>query len=94
MLVGPEIFWVGYDIDVDVGSLAGLEVFGLESFGGDLRLADDDAVFGEFGGVGEFVAEFFAGKDDGGAVAFGTEFVGDIDAFVVFVLGHWNDSVI
>ena len=35
-LVGPEIFGIGDDIDIDYGGFAGLEIFGLESLGGDL----------------------------------------------------------
>ena len=60
----------------------------------DFFFADDDAVFGEFGGVGKFVAKFFAGQNDGSAVAFGAELVGYTEGFVEFVFRNWDDGVV
>ena len=62
---------------MEVGGFAGLEVLGLELFGCDFLLADDDAVFCDFAGVGEVVAEFLISKDDGGGVAVLAELCGD-----------------
>ena len=49
---------------------------------------------GDFSGVGESVAELFAGENDGNAVPFGTKFVCDAETFVKFVLGDGDDGVI
>ena len=52
----PEVFGFADDVEVEVGGFAGAEVFGFELLGGNFVGADDDAVFGDFAGVGEFVA--------------------------------------
>ena len=94
VFIRPEVFGFADDIEVEVGGFAGAEVFGFELFGGDFVGTDDDAVFGDFAGVGEFVAEFLVSEDDGGAVIVAAEFGGDIHGFVVFVFGHGDDAVV
>ena len=94
VFIRPEVFGFRNDIEVEVGGFAGAEVFGFELFGGDFVSADDDAVFGDFAGVSEFVAEFLAGEDNGGAVAVVAEFGGDVHGFVVFVFGHGDDTIV
>ena len=71
-----------------------MEIFGFESVRGNFGLTNYNAVFGELASIGEFVAEFFVGKDNGDGVAFFAEFASKAEAFVVFVFGHWNDGVI
>ncbi len=46
--------------------------------------ADDNAVGGDFGGIGEFVAELFIGENDSDAMVFGAEFVGEFEGEFVF----------
>ena len=94
VFIGPEVFGFADDVEVKVGGFASAEVFGFELFGGDFVGADDDAVFGDFAGVGEFVAEFLAGEGNGGAVVVAAEFCGDIHGFVVFVLGHGDNAIV
>ena len=94
LFFGPEVFGFTDDVKVEVGGFAGAEVFGFELFGGDFVGADDDAVFGDFAGVAEFVAEFLISEDDGGAVVVAAEFGGDIHGFVVFVFGHGDYAVV
>ena len=52
LLVSPKIFWIRYDFDIDFFGLTSTEIFGTKVFGANLFFTDDNALFGEFGGVG------------------------------------------
>lgn len=64
--------------------------FKITGFG--FAIADDNTVFGDFGGVGEFVAEGFAGESDGGAVAAGAKLVGETKSIFDFRIGDGNEA--
>lgn len=52
ILIGPEIFGVGDDVQINNGRFAGLEVLGLEFVRSNFVGTDDDAVFSDLAGVG------------------------------------------
>ena len=59
----------------------------------DFGLADNDAIGGNFGGIGELVAEFFVGEDDGDAVMFGAKLLGELEGIFGLCLGNGNEGI-
>lgn len=74
-LFGWVFGWLGRGDEGKIAGCIGGEVFDYKFAGCDFLFADDDAVCGDFDGVGEFVTEFFAREGDGGTVTADAEFV-------------------
>lgn len=62
---------------VKVGDFAGNEVFDLEATRFNFIFTENNAGFGEFGGISNFIAEFFIGKNDINCGISGAKFFGE-----------------
>ena len=79
--------------EAKITSFTSGKVFDLKLASFDFFVANDNAICGDFGGVREFVAKFFVGKNYGSAVVFGAKFIGKFKSIFVFSFGNGDKGV-